>query len=93
MRSAQPPHTLTGVILASGTKYDELSTIHSLWWAVKNWEKKRKRERCEEREGRGQGERRRELHKKAFVCKRDMEGGVQFDSSVQFIHSVSPCEA
>lgn len=55
--------------------------------------KTEERERCEEREGRGQGERRRELHKKAFVCKRDMEGGVQFDSSVQFIHSVSPCEA
>lgn len=90
VRSAQPPHTLTGVILASGTKYDELSTIHSLWWAVKNWKKTEEGEMWREG-GKGQGERRIELHKKAFVCKREMEGGVQFDSflSSSFIQVVS----
>lgn len=57
MRSAQPPHTLTGVILASGTKYDELSTIHSLWWAVNNWKKNgRGRDVKRGREGAGREE-------------------------------------
>lgn len=35
---AQPPLPLTGAVLASGAKYEQLSTIHSFWWAVENGE-------------------------------------------------------
>lgn len=82
-RALCPVSTLTGVVLTSGAKYEELATIHSLCWAVEVEEGSASvcvRERCEEREVRGQGGRRGELHKTALVCK-ERERERQVDSS------------
>lgn len=70
-------HSLTGELLASETEYEELTTIHSFWWAVE--QKEGRVSECVRQGwmrrggGKGQGERRRELHKTAFVCPRARE--------------------